>query len=194
MTDAPLNTTPNAANGPPSLAVLGVDTGSRWTAGCLRFGDQAIYGWTLGPRDELGNRNVKALDKWDDLAAVRRYCLRIGEKIEHTLDIAEKRGIERIRIAVEATVVPVGYIDGRKTRISLVDWLVPREVLIALLVMYPDARIVAPDHHGQRPSAEYPPALRGRRPADWGSNENPKGERDHEQAAYDVAGIGALLP
>jgi hypothetical protein len=178
------------------LAVLGIDPGSRWTAGVLRYGPAALWGWTVGPRDERGVRYRYALDDPDDVAAVGRYLARIGEMIDATLDrAAEVHGLTRCRLAVETILVPVGYTrGGRRSAISIVDWLVPREVVVGLVAMYPDARLVRPDGHGRAAPDSYPVELRRRRPPGWPPNETPRGERDHERAAYDIAGVAAGLP
>lgn len=170
------------------LAVLGIDPGSRWTAGVLRAGDDAVYGWTAGPGSD---DEAKALDDADDLAAVGRYVSRVMGQIETTLDLAEQRGFERVRLAVELTRVPIGWRNGRRTSISLVDWLVPRQVSVGILGAYPATRIVLADRHGRAEMDSYPAELRRRRPPGWGPNDSPRGERDHERAAYDIAGVAA---
>ncbi len=180
---------------PPALAVLGVDPGSRWTAGCLRFGDTALDGWTVGPRDEAGRRHATALERVDDVAAAARYIHRVCDTIAETLDRArDVHGLARVRLAVENMHVPKGWMAGNRTRVSIVDWLMPRQVVIGVLAAFPDARLIEPAGYGKRPPADYPSELRRRRPASWGGNDNPKGERDHERAAYDVAGAAARLP
>lgn len=64
----------------------------------------------------------------------------------------------------------------------------------AVLGAYPTARPVQPDHLGRRPAGEYPVELRGTRPPSWGPCEARGGERDHERAAYDVAGLAMTQP
>jgi hypothetical protein len=177
-----------------TLAVLGVDPGARWTAGVLRAGQAALYGWTIGPRSETGVRDRTALDDPDDMAAVGRYVARVIEQIDATLDIAEARGFSRVRIGVEMIRVPVGWRHGRKSAVSLVDWLMPRQIGVAVMAAYPNARLVLPASHGMQDRESYPAELRRRRPPGWGVNETPKHERDHERAAYDVAGAAALQP
>jgi hypothetical protein len=181
---------------PAGMGVLGVDPGSRWTAGVLRYGEAALYGWTVGPRDAAGDRDRTALDDADDVAAVSRYLARIVEMIDSTLDRAEKvHGLTVLRLAVETIAVPIGYAKGgRRSSIAVVDWLVPRQVVIGVLAVYPDARIVLPDAHGRAALDTYPVQLRRRRPPDWGPNETVRGERDHERAAYDIAGVAAGMP
>lgn len=170
------------------LAVLGIDPGSRWTAGVLRVGDDAIYGWTVGPGSDDA---AKQLDDPDDMAAVNRYVQRIIERIGETLVLAEERGYERRRMGVETVRVPIGWRNGRRTSISLVDWLVPRQVTAAILGAYPTTRLVLPDRHGRAELDSYPVELRRQRPPGWGRNDSRRGERDHERAAYDIAGVAA---
>jgi hypothetical protein len=85
--------------------------------------------------------------------------------------------------------------------IALADWLVPRQVVAGVLGAAPSTILIRPDGHGKRrPVAEhYPAALwptrgaRGGRPATWGPCEARRGEREHERAAYDIAGAAAAL-
>ena len=188
-------TAPGAAPAP-GMGVLGVDPGSRWTAGVLRYGDTALWGWTVGPRNAAGDRDRYALDDADDVAAMGRYLARIVEMIDATLDRAENAyRVTTLRLAVETIHVPIGYAKGgRRSSISVVDWLVPRQVVVGVLAVYPDARIVLPDAHGRAAADTYPVQLRRRRPPDWGPNETMRGERDHERAAYDIAGVAAGMP
>lgn len=170
---------------PKPLAVLGIDPGSRWTAGVLRVGDTPVYGWTLGPVDELGRPRPNALDKIDDVTAFARYMRRILGQITYTLDLADARGYTRKRLAVEGIRVPVSW----RTKVPLEDWLIPQTIARVVLVEHPLARVVWPDRHGKKPLHAYPAALRYRRPPNWGPCDNPRGERDHERSAYDIAGI-----
>lgn len=173
------------------LAVLGIDPGSRWTAGVLRVGDEAVYGWTVGPGSP---DEAKALDDPDDVAAVGRFIQRILTRVDETAALVEQRGYERFRLAVETVRVPIGWRNGRRTSISLVDWLVPRQIVAGLLAADPATRLVLPDRHGRAELDSYPVELRRRRPPGWGPNDSAKGERDHERAAYDIAGVAARLP
>lgn len=177
------------------LAVLGIDPGRRWTAGVLRVGAEAVHGWTVGPVDGQGRPDAAAVDNVHDLAAWGRYMARIIEAVESTLERHRAAGGDRVAVAVEVT-VPAG---GR--RIALADWLIPRQIVAGLMAWDPGVVLVAPDAHGRaRPiQAHYPPALwpakgsAGGRPADWGPLESRRGERDHERAAYDIAGAAAAV-
>ncbi|MEU8347862.1 hypothetical protein AB0C74_39710, partial [Spirillospora sp. NPDC048832] len=66
------------------LAVLGVDPGRRWTAGVLRRGDAALYGWTVGPVDVDGQPDAAAADDVHDVAAWGRYMRRVLDMVEAT--------------------------------------------------------------------------------------------------------------
>jgi hypothetical protein len=172
------------------VAVLGIDPGRRWTAGVLRVGDDAVHGWTLGPVDATGRPDSAAVDNVHDVAAWARYMARIIDAIEDTVTRAPGG---RVALACEVVVPPAGR------RIALGDWLIPRQVLAAVLGYDPRTVLIRPDGHGKRrPLTEhYPAALwpakgnRGGRPASWGPSEARRGERDHERAAYDVAGAAA---
>ena len=185
------------APGPPGggVAVLGIDPGRRWTAGVLRVGTAATHGWTIGPVDDAGHPHPAAVDNVHDLPAWARYMARIVDQVESTVERHRTGGGGRVHLAVEVVVPPGG------SRIALADWLIPRQTLAGLLAYDPHAVLVRPDAHGKaRPmNSHYPPELRpakgrtGGRPASWGPNEARRGERDHERAAYDVAGAAAQL-
>ena len=193
MTDAqPAEPAPDVAG---RLAVIGVDPGARWTAGVLRFGDYAAIGWTLGPTDVHGMPQAAALDNHDDWHAATRYLSRIVAQVEATADYADRHRPSGVRIAVEVPRVPTGFISGRYNRIALSDWLTPQRVTAAIVAAFPGARLVLPDQLGGKGSAsDYPRELRGARPPHWWANETKKRERDHERAAYSVAGVAAERP
>lgn len=189
------------------LAVLGIDPGRRWTAGVLRVGAAAVHGWTLGPVDEHGRPAPAAADDVHDLTAWARYMARLLTAIETTMDQHKAAGGGRVALACEVTVPPGG-------KIALADWLVPRQILAGLLAFDASLIQIRPDAHGKahydrdargklnraRPvSANYPPEFwpakgrTGGRPASWGPCEARRGERDHERAAYDIAGAAAAV-
>lgn len=180
----------------PALPVIGIDPGARWTAAVLRIGDHASYGWTYGPVNRLSELDPAALDNPDDWAAFGRYAGRVLDALGRLLTEAEQHH-GAVRVAIEALNVPVGWKStghGRYNRLPLADWLTPCRMVAAVLGAYPDARLVRPDQLGRRPASDYPRELRGPRPADWGPCEARRGERDHERAAYDVAGLAAAMP
>jgi len=191
------------------LAVLGIDPGRRWTAGVVRVGAAAAHGWTIGPVDEAGDPSPAAVDNVHDLAAWARYMARLIDVIEATVERHRVAGGGRLHLACEVVIPP-----GPSTRLRLADWLIPRQIVAGLLAFDPAVILVGPDDHGKahydrdsshrlvraRPVSEhYPPELWpakgpvGGRPASWGPNEARRGERDHERAAYDVAGAAAEL-
>lgn len=156
-------------------ATIGVDPGQKWTAAVLRVGDFAEHGWTVGPVNRNGLPDRAALD----------------ELVEYA---AEKHGA--VRVGIEVPRVPIGWTPGaysKFNRMRAVDWILPKQVAAAVLGAYPESRLVLPDHLGRRPASEYPRELRGARPPGWGPNEARKGERDHERAAYDIAGLRSSL-
>lgn len=188
-------------------AVVGIDPGRRWTAGVLRVDADAVHGWTVGPVDAAGRPAPTASDNVHDLAGWARYMERVLTMVEATLERHQAAGGERPHVAVEVAV-------PRGGRIALADWLVPRQIVAGLLAWDPDVLLVAPARHGRAHYAEdergrlvrtgtvaqhYPPALwpakghTGGRPASWGPLEARRGERDHERAAFDIAGAGAVM-
>jgi hypothetical protein len=179
---------------PTALPTVGVDPGQTWTAAVLRVGDTAVHGWTLGPVDHQGRLFRGALNEPDDWRSFAWYVARLIPALDELVGYAIHH-YGRVRVAVECPLIPVGFLDGRKQqRMPLRDWVVPRQVTAAVMGAYPDARPVRPDHMGRRHADEYPADLRGKRPSGWGPNEARRGERDHERAAYDIAGIGAMQP
>jgi len=176
----------------PRMAVVGVDPGARWTACVLRLGDYAVTGWTLGPVDSAGQPDAKALDEVDDLDALGRYVDRLVDRLNSTVDEAFRLA-DAVRVGVESIRVPSGWRHGRPSRVQLSDWLIPRSVVVGVRTAFPDVRLVLPGGNG-RPRDDYPAELRRRRPPGWGPNEAPRGERDHERSAYDVAGRALAMP
>lgn len=178
------------------LPTIGVDPGQTWTAACLRVGDYGEHGWTIGPVDKYGTLRRDALNEVDDWQALRRYIARLMDGLETLVEYAiDKYG--EVRVGVEVPLVPVGWRPGsvqKFQRMPMRDWIVPREVASAVLGGYPEAKVIVPDGYGARPAAMYPKELRGTRPPDWGPNEVPNHERDHERAAYDIAGAAAREP
>lgn len=178
------------------MPTIGVDPGQTWTAAVLRVADQGIHGWTLGPAmiDGLTRRAALAeVDNWDAFAA---YVARLVDALDDLVEYAVRRFGE-VRVAVEVPSVPIGWQPGghkRFQRLPMRDWVIPRQVAAAVLGQYPTAKVIRPDGFGARPASEYPHELRGRRPPGWGPNETPRRERDHERAAFDVAGVAARVP
>ncbi|HEX3781314.1 MAG TPA: hypothetical protein VHX38_16760 [Pseudonocardiaceae bacterium] len=180
----------------PPLPTIGVDPGQTWTAAVLRVGDTAVHGWTMGPVDRSGTVIRDALNEVDNWDAFALYTARLVEGLDELADYARTRWGE-VRIGIEVPGVPIGWRPGsppKFQRLPMRDWLIPRQVAAAVLGAYPQARLIRPDHLGRRPAHEYPADLRGARPPSWGPCEARKGERDHERAAYDVAGRAMVLP
>lgn len=176
-------------------AVLGIDPGRRWTAGVLRAEGRPVDGWTLGPVGLDGHPDPAAADDVDDVAAWARYMRRVLDVVESTIDRYRQGGGGPVHLACEVMVPPAGR------RIALADWLIPRQLMAGLISYDPGTILIRANAHGKaRPVAEhYPPELwpaKGRlggRPASWGPNEARRGERDHERAAWDIAGAGAAV-
>ncbi|HEX4702333.1 MAG TPA: hypothetical protein VH352_09430 [Pseudonocardiaceae bacterium] len=185
--------TPTALASPPTI---GVDPGQTWTAAVLRIGEHADHGWTIGPVDKFGTVRRDALnevDNWDHFAL---YLRRLREALDELVDYTVRRFGEA-RVAIEVPGVPIGYQNNgvRKfQRMPIRDWVIPRQVAAAVLGAYPEAKVIRPDGYGRRPLSDYPHELRGTRPPSWGVNEAHRGERDHERAAYDVAGVAMVMP
>ncbi len=169
------------------LPVIGIDPGARWTGAVLRIGDRSVTGWTFGPIDVDGSRAYDAIDDVDDLAAMARYIDRITSAVADLEKLGEEMTGRTAVIALEAIVVPIDWKARRPGRIAIRDWLNPRQVVIGILAVYPGAVLVSPA--GVRPTSEYPAQLRKTPPEGWGPVESRRRERDHERAAYDVAGV-----
>jgi hypothetical protein len=176
---------------PDTVPTIGVDPGSKWTSAVLRVGEYGVTGWTLGPVDRLGRPDRNALNDPDDWESFSRYTNRLISHLEELVAYAEHE-YGGVRIAIEVAVVPSGWqpTSRGQNRLPLTDVLLPRQVAAAVLGAFPNAKLVPPARYGSR-SAEVPPELKGRRQPHWGPNETVRGERDHEQAAYLVAGQGA---
>lgn len=173
-------------------AVLGIDPGRRWTAAVLRVGDRPVDGWTLGPVAPDGSPDPTATDDAHDVAGFARYQARILDAVETTVE-RHRAVTGPVWLACEVIVPPGGR------RIAIADWLIPRQLLAGLLAYDPGMILIRANQHGKRDIAEYPPELRprrggqGGRPTTWGVNEARRGERDHERAAFDVAGAAAVV-
>jgi hypothetical protein len=175
---------------------IGVDPGQTWTAAVLRVGDAPVHGWTMGPVDRFGVVIRGALNQVDNWDAFARYAARLIAGLDELAAYANGRWGE-VRVGIEIPGVPIGWQPGsapKFQRLPMRDWLIPRQVAAAVIGAYPAARLIRPDGLGRRPAGQYPKDLRGVRPPDWGPCEAPKGERDHERAAYDVAGRAMVLP
>lgn len=194
---------PQSASGPASAAAagtvpatIGVDPGQKWTAAVLRVGDFAEHGWTVGPVNRNGLPDRAVLDDVDDWDSFARYIRRLLAALDDLVEYAADRH-GAVRVGIEVPRVPIGWTPGaysKFNRMRAVDWILPKQVAAAVLGAYPESRLVLPDHLGRRPAGEYPRELRGARPPGWGPNEARKGERDHERAAYDIAGLAARMP
>jgi hypothetical protein len=173
------------------VPTIGIDPGSKWTAAVLRVGEYAVTGWTLGPVNRNGVLDRDALmdpDNWDAFA---RYVNRLISHIEELVSYAEQQ-YKGVRVAVEVALIPVSWQPGNrgKSKLPLVDVLIPRQIVSAVIGAFPNARLVPPDNYSSRSDAA-PRETKGRRLSHWGPNETVRGERDHEQAAFFVAGEGA---
>jgi hypothetical protein len=174
---------------------LAFDPGSKFTAGLLREGAEAVDGFTLALAYPEGPDRNAVLD---DHEALRAYTDRITEQ---GLALWDRHYAGKpVRVVVEAAYRPS---TGKgRGRIPLRDWIVPKLVVAAITTCFPGAVILPPQGAGGRHKVSnggtgrladyYPAALIGRRPATWGPNEEPRGSRDHEQAAYTLAGLAEL--
>jgi hypothetical protein len=177
---------------PPMLAF---DPGSKFTAGLLREGIYAINGFTLAlayPDDPDPNAVL------DDHEALRVYTDRITQA---GLDVWDSHLPDKpVRVVIEAANRPTKV--SRYGRVPLRDWVIPQRIMTAVTTCFPGAVILAPQHAGGRhkrskggtgrPADYYPPNLIGPPPPGW-LTEEPERRRDHEQAAYTLAGLAQLL-
>ena len=172
-----------------SIAVLGIDPGSRWTGGCLVVDGDPLDGWTIGPTGPDGEPQANALDDLNDVQALARYVTAVVDAAVTSADLVRDAFGVPLTVAVEGVRVPRG---GSSGRVPLRDWVTPRCVLAAVAGTFPAAVILPAGAGGTgRPREEYPEPLRRRRPSTWGANMARRGERDHERSAYDLAMIVA---
>jgi hypothetical protein len=173
---------------PPTIAV---DPGSRYTAGLLRVGAEAVDGFTVAPVDEHGDVALDALDDLDDGAALQRYLDLILREIDGMWDRYDPDA--PIRVAVEQYMLL-----NKHNRRSLLAAFVPRQVIAAVLGRYEGAVLVPHGCNGGRhqlarggtgnPADYYPPQLFGGGwPSRWGPNMHPRRMKDHVQSCYDLA-------
>lgn len=174
-------------------SVIGIDTGYRWTAGVLLVDDVPVSGFTFGPIDEHGRLDPTATDEIDDVA-IYRYATHII--FDGLNPLREKADAEPL-MAVEHITVPKFKRKGVPVR----NWLVPHDVMLYVCATFPGTVLVPARGNGTRHYASrggngdlrtaYPRELGRRRPAGWGPNDAPRGARDHERAAYDVAAFAS---
>lgn len=168
------------------LPVVGIDPGGRWTGVVLRHGDDVVTGTTLGPVNGDGEPDLTALDP-DDVTGLRarmKYVRSVVATVRRLFEESEKRELGTPGVAVEAITPP-----RPKAPHARRSWLVPTAVMYGVVGTFHDARLISAAP--ARKSADYPRDLVGAPPAHWldyGGVHVPKRRRDHERAAYDVAG------
>ncbi len=173
-------------------AVIGVDPGWRWTAGVLRVGDDVIDGFTVGP---VGHR--KANDTMAPVA-MDNYTHQVGQALDYLWDIAVDLG-HRPRVAVEMPTMPTG---SKSFVVKFRAYKVTNDVAWFVKGRYDAVRVRADgngnrhkiDHGGSGKLEDHYPASLIRRRQLAGPCHAPRHERDHERAAYDVAGQIMKVP
>lgn len=184
---------------------LGVDPGERWVGLCVRVGLAVVDACTveLPPASDPGADRVRVerlLSRMDALADRHEADARVAAQMRGVV-LAD--GQSPWRVAVESATRPSAYLRGEKVpqRVN-VYWSTAQALALyyAVLAAYPAAVIVAPDHHGKRHQASacgsgnalnyYPPELVRLRPHDF--TDSDAQDRDHERAAFDVAGVANL--
>jgi hypothetical protein len=203
----------------PTVPMIAVDSGSVWTAVVVRIGTQALDGATLGLLDARGGplaasyRQLRGegltvfwrefLDNHEALRATRDRVLdQIDRFWEHYLSEAYAAGADGFRIVAETTHLPKRGNGGTPSRMPPRDWVLPRELAAAIAGRFTGTVLVEANSHGGRHLVSnggtgragdyYPRSLIGPRPAHWGPSEHPRHIRDHEQAAYTLAGEAEL--
>jgi hypothetical protein len=203
----------------PTVPMIAVDSGSVWTAIIVRIGTQALDAVTLGLLDAQGQpltphycglRGEALTDFWrsyvDDHEALRATRDRVLDQIEafweFYLPEARAVGADGFRIVAETAKLPTKIGRGGSSRVPLRDHMLPRELAAAISARFTGALLIEPNGHGGRhlprnggtgrPQDYYPRELIGPRPRHWGLSEHPKHLRDHEQAAYTLAGLAEL--
>ncbi len=159
---------------PPTLAF---DPGSKFTAGLLREGSDAIDAFTLAlAYPDAPDPNVIL----DDYEAIRAYTDRITT---HGLALWDSYFPGRgVRVVVEWANRPKK--GGRYRRVPIRDWVIPRMVIAAITTCFTDCVILPPQGAGGRHkvanggtgrSADYYPSnLIGAPPRGWTASEEPR--------------------
>lgn len=148
---------------------LGVDPGARYTA--------------LNIRDENGKVYLSSTYYRNDNTTEIEW---VWECVEHVKKVYES--YKPMYIAVETTVDPKGYVDGKLNPLN------PKDIIRTALVVGGIAQewkdeiiLVRPRKNGSQ--SEYPKEIKGVRPKDLPGFVDPKVKtRKHERSAYDVAG------
>ncbi|MGH8904052.1 MAG: hypothetical protein ACRDYA_20830 [Egibacteraceae bacterium] len=134
----------------------------------------------------------------DDHEALRTYTDRITDHAVALWDTYYPG--KPIRVVVEATNRPRK--GGSFVRIPIRDWAIPQRITTAITTCFTGAVLLprqgvsgrhkAANGGTGNPRDYYPTSLIGARPRGWDVNEAPRGSRDHEHAAYTLAGLAEL--
>lgn len=156
-----------------SKIVLGIDPGAIWTAFAVRDGDTCLDSATAG-------RMV--LPDPDDDAAYVAHVIDLLNTLVSRYKVTE--------IHLESLTWPSSYLHGQrqKDRDRLrVGFNVARTAITygAILGAVSPVVLIAPAEHEK---GQFPKNLKGTRPKNFSRNENPRGDRRHEKAAFNIAG------
>lgn len=157
--------------------VLGIDPGAKYTGIVLVEDDKPLQAQTVAR--QAG---------WSDKAWIERVVTACDA-------VAQGAGERKYLVAVEGLRRPQKGLNGRYVGFSpkVMEGVMEAAVAYAaVLAVYEDAHVVAPNRNGeQRPADEYPAELVRGRPTWFLPNEAPRGTRQHERSAFDVA-LGLL--
>jgi hypothetical protein len=202
-----------------TVPTIAVDPGCPWTGLVVRIGKEVRDGATLGLLDANGQpltphynglRGEALTEFWraylDDHEALRATRDRVLDQIdiwwERFLPDARRAGADGFRVVAETSRLPKRGNGGGPSRVPPRNWVLPRELAAAISARFSGAVLIEPNSHGGRhlprnggtgrPQDYYPRELIGPRPRHWGLSEHPRRVRDHEQAAYTLAGEAEL--
>lgn len=168
------------------LSAIGIDPGARWTGLVLRTMTRVITGATVGPRNAAGELEAARLEevfKSDParfVVRVRQYTVQIAGVVDQLVTIAQEETGRPPLLAIEQYAYNPRKMAGT-------SWLVPLLVAQGLATRFPESKLVAPA--SVTDAADYPPTLRGKHPERWLVKDEPSNRRNHEQSAWDVAGV-----
>jgi hypothetical protein len=184
----------------PCPAMLAIVPGSRFTAGVIRRGTDALDGFTLALPFQQRAADPNAV--LDDPETLRTYFDRVTDQ---AYDLWERHFAPPVEGEPPLDVV-VGWAarpgKGSHRSTPLRDWVIPRMLTCAVVSAFQGAEIhsslsILGTHRSSRGGSGnamdyYPRVLIKQRPSSWALNEHYENTRDYEQAAFVLAGLAEL--